>query len=93
MCVTHKPPAHHNPRTYSAHSAFYKKSSVHSWTRAQRALQKLSIMYTAKLLETKNMLNDLEYFNNHSKKDDLADCFLQLKDAIKKQLTSAINIK
>ncbi len=39
--------------------------------------KKLSIMYTAKLLETKNMLNDLEYFNKHSKKDDLADCFLQ----------------
>ena len=23
------------------------------------------------------MINDLEYFNKHSKKDDLADCFLQ----------------
>ena len=39
--------------------------------------KKLSIIYTSKLLENKNMINDLEYFNKHSKKDDLADCFLQ----------------
>ncbi len=39
--------------------------------------KKLSIIYTQKILNKKNMLQDLEYFNNHSKKDDLADTLLQ----------------
>lgn len=39
--------------------------------------KKLSILYTKQLLEQKNMLNDLNYFVKHSKKDDLADCLLQ----------------
>jgi hypothetical protein len=39
--------------------------------------KKLSIVYTKQLLENKNMLNDLNYFIKHSKKDDLSDCLLQ----------------
>jgi len=39
--------------------------------------KKLGIHYTKHLLESKNMLTDLEFFNKHSKKDDLADCLLQ----------------
>jgi len=39
--------------------------------------KKLGIFYTKQLLENKNMSLDLEFFVNHSKKDDLADCFLQ----------------
>ena len=34
-------------------------------------------MYTRQLLESKNMANDLEFFNKHGKKDDLADSLLQ----------------
>ena len=39
--------------------------------------KKLSIFYTKQLLENKNMLNDLDFFVKHSKKDDLSDCLLQ----------------
>ena len=39
--------------------------------------KKSSILYTQKILQKKNMINDLDYFNNHSKKDDLADTLLQ----------------
>ena len=39
--------------------------------------KKLSIYYTRQLLEHKNMPQDLAFFIKHSKKDDLADCFLQ----------------
>jgi hypothetical protein len=39
--------------------------------------KKLSIYYTKQLLENKNMSLDLAFFIKHSKKDDLADCFLQ----------------
>jgi len=39
--------------------------------------KKLSIHYTKQLLEHKNMSEDLAFFIKHSKKDDLADCFLQ----------------
>lgn len=39
--------------------------------------KKLSIFYTKQLLEHKNMPQDLAFFIKHSKKDDLADCFLQ----------------
>ena len=39
--------------------------------------KKLSILYSKQLLENKNMHHDLAYFVKHSKKDDLADCFLQ----------------
>ena len=39
--------------------------------------KKLSIYYTKQLLEHKNMSQDLAFFIKHSKKDDLADCFLQ----------------
>lgn len=39
--------------------------------------KKLSIYYTKQLLEQKNMLPEHSFFIKHSKKDDLADCFLQ----------------
>lgn len=39
--------------------------------------KKLSIYYTKQLLEHKNMLPEHSFFIKHSKKDDLADCFLQ----------------
>jgi hypothetical protein len=39
--------------------------------------KKLSIYYTKQLLEHKNMSQDHAFFIKHSKKDDLADCFLQ----------------
>jgi hypothetical protein len=47
--------------------------------------KKLSIQITHKLIE-KEYGDWLEFFLSHKKKDDLADCFLQLKDALKKQL-------
>ena len=39
--------------------------------------KKLSIQYTKELLYNLNITKYIEVFNNHSKKDDLADCFLQ----------------
>ena len=39
--------------------------------------KKLSIYYTKQLLEHKNMSQEVAFFIKHSKKDDLADCFLQ----------------
>jgi hypothetical protein len=39
--------------------------------------KKLSIYYTKQLLEHKNMSQEHAFFIKHSKKDDLADCFLQ----------------
>lgn len=39
--------------------------------------KKLGIEFTRKLLEYKNMTDRCEFFNTHSKKDDLADCLLQ----------------
>ncbi len=39
--------------------------------------KKLSILYTKQLLSNKKMDKDLEFFVNHKKKDDLADCLLQ----------------
>ena len=39
--------------------------------------KKLSIYYTKQLLEHKNMSQEVVFFVKHSKKDDLADCFLQ----------------
>jgi len=39
--------------------------------------KKLSIFYTKQLLEHKDMSAQLSFFIKHSKKDDLADCFLQ----------------
>jgi hypothetical protein len=47
--------------------------------------KKLSIQITEKLLK-QDYVEYLEHFLSHKKKDDLADCFLQLKDALKKQL-------
>ena len=42
---------------------------------AQR--KKLSIFYTNEVLKKYNMNNEVVFFSGHSKKDDLADCFLQ----------------
>jgi len=39
--------------------------------------KKLSIYFTKQLLEHKNMSHEVAFFVKHSKKDDLADCFLQ----------------
>lgn len=39
--------------------------------------KKLSIKYTNELLFNKNLMTDLDYFNKHNKKDDLADSLLQ----------------
>ena len=39
--------------------------------------KKLSISYSKELLEKKNKTCELDFFTKHSKKDDLADCFLQ----------------
>ena len=47
--------------------------------------KKLSIQITNDLIE-KEYGDWLEFFLSNKKKDDLADCFLQLKDALKKQL-------
>lgn len=47
--------------------------------------KKLSIQITQKLLQ-EDYPKFLDHFLSHKKKDDLADCFLQLKDALKKQL-------
>lgn len=47
--------------------------------------KKLSIEITQTIIK-KNYVDWVDYFLSHKKKDDLADCFLQLKDALKKQL-------
>jgi hypothetical protein len=39
--------------------------------------KKLSIIYSKELLEKNNKTTELDFFIKHSKKDDLADCFLQ----------------
>lgn len=39
--------------------------------------KKLSVNYTKEFLFNKNMHHHIEFFEKHSKKDDLADCFLQ----------------
>jgi hypothetical protein len=59
--------------------------------------KKLSIHITRQLVE-KSFNTNLEYFNSHKKKDDLADCFLQLidflnKKGIKNIICNELNIK
>lgn len=49
--------------------------------------KKLSIHITNQILE-KEYEDWLNHFLSHKKKDDLADCFLQLKNALKKQLVT-----
>jgi hypothetical protein len=39
--------------------------------------KKLSINYTIELLNKKNKINEYDFFKKHTKKDDLADCYLQ----------------
>jgi hypothetical protein len=50
-------------------------SSANKITYAQR--KKLSIFHTKEVLKKYNMNNEVSFFSEHSKKDDLADCFLQ----------------
>lgn len=50
-------------------------SSANKITYAQR--KKLSIFHTKEVLQKYNMNNEVSFFSGHSKKDDLADCFLQ----------------
>lgn len=40
--------------------------------------KKMSIEITKKILEENKLISNLNYFNKHKKKDDLADAFLQL---------------
>lgn len=54
--------------------------------------KKLSIQICASIIKTDYIAWD-DFYLAHKKKDDLADCFLQLKDALKKTITNAINIK
>lgn len=46
--------------------------------------KKLSIQITRDILEKKHS-NWVNYFNQHKKKDDLSDCFLQLLDVLIKE--------
>ena len=50
-------------------------STTNKISYAQR--KKLSIFYTNEVLKKYNMNNEVAFFSSHSKKDDLADCFLQ----------------
>ena len=50
-------------------------SNTKKTTYAER--KKMSIQYTTELLTNKNMYTELDFFKNHKKKDDLADCLLQ----------------
>ena len=54
----------------------YNRTNKHSG-KNYNDRKKLSIQYTKELLCDFNITNYIEVFNNHSKKDDLADCFLQ----------------
>jgi len=58
-------------------------------TYAQR--KKLSIQITRELV-SHAFPSQLDYFNGHKKKDDLADCLLQLMDFLKKKETLAEKI-
>ena len=53
--------------------------------------KKLSIVVTRAIVDT-HYNGMLEYFNSHKKKDDLADCFLQLIDYLSKKGIKNINI-
>ena len=65
----------YNIEFFSAANKLKLFKEVKKTTYSQR--KKMSVQYTRELLLEKNMENNLEYFNNHKKKDDLADCFLQ----------------
>ena len=65
----------HNIKEISAHNKL--KLFINKKTNYNER-KKLSIEYTRKILElNKENYSWLEYFNEHKKKDDLADCFLQ----------------
>jgi hypothetical protein len=53
--------------------------------------KKLSITVTRAIID-KHYNSLLEYYNSHKKKDDLADCFLQLIDYLSKKGIKNINI-
>jgi len=65
----------HNIKEISAHNKL--KLFINKKTNYNER-KKLSIEYTRKILEVNNEnFSWLEFFNEHKKKDDLADCFLQ----------------
>ena len=65
----------YNIEFFSAANKLKLFKDVKKTTYSQR--KKMSVQYTRELLLEKNMQNNLDYFNKHTKKDDLADCFLQ----------------
>lgn len=65
----------YNIEFFSAANKLKLFSDTKKTTYAER--KKMSITYTQQLLAKKSMQTSLEFFNNHGKKDDLADCFLQ----------------
>jgi len=59
--------------------------------------KKLSVNVTRAIIK-EHYYDSLDYFNTHKKKDDLADCFLQLMDYLSKNglnniFSNAINLK
>ena len=52
--------------------------------------KKYSILITRQIIE-QNYIEQLDYFNSHKKKDDLADCFLQLFNFFYKREIKNIN--
>jgi len=59
----------------NSNNAIIDNSKPHKISYAHR--KKLSIYYTKEVLQKYNMTTDITFFTGHSKKDDLADCFLQ----------------
>jgi len=59
----------------NSNNAIIDNSKTHKNSYADR--KKLSIYYTKEVLQNYNMTDDITFFTDHSKKDDLADCFLQ----------------
>ena len=53
----------------------FRKDKTSKMTYNER--KKLSILCTSEILNSKNMANNLDFFNKHNKKDDLSDCLLQ----------------
>lgn len=74
--------------TYWNASNKLKQFTKIKMTYAER--KKLSIQITRQIIEAL-FNNQLDYFNSHKKKDDLADCFLQLIDFFVKRGIKNIN--
>jgi len=81
--------------TYWNASNKLKPFTTAKLTYAER--KKLSIQVTRALID-EHYSDTLDYFNTHKKKDDLADCFLQMMDFLSKKgltniFSNAINLK